>query len=185
MRYRNTSNNLGGLLRADLVRHVEVRSERARGAGFRSIYWLTLLSPRFLPVLLVRLAGASNRGPLKVISKIFSSVNFFAFGIEISPLCKIGPGLVLPHTRGTVIGAWKIGSDATIFQCVTIGAKTLDFEYQEHLRPTLGNSVTVGAGAKIIGHLVVGDGATVGANSVVLKNVPAGATAVGVPAHYR
>ena len=108
--------------------------------------------------------------------------NFHLFGIEISPRCTIGDGLYLPHTHGTVIGAWSIGKNAVIYQGVTIGAKNLSLEYSESVRPVLGNNVLVGAGAKVIGGIRLEDNTTVGANSVVTKDVLVGTTVVGIPA---
>jgi serine O-acetyltransferase len=109
-------------------------------------------------------------------------LNFFLFGIEIAVRCPIGPGLFLPHTQGTVIGAWRVGSDAIIFQGVTLGARELDFSYSEQSRPVIGDGVTIGAGAKVLGGIHVGEGARIGANSVVLHAIPAHALAVGAPA---
>jgi serine O-acetyltransferase len=170
------------LLRADLLRqHALLHGERAAApAGLR--LWLGMASPRFAPVLMCRLAHALHRAGLAPLAKLVSLLNFFAFGIEIAVRCPIGPGLFLPHTQGTVIGAWRIGANATIFQGVTLGAREVDFTYTERSRPTLGDSVTVGAGAKVLGGLLLGDGARVGANSVVLASVPVGALAVGAPA---
>ena len=111
-----------------------------------------------------------------------SLVNFFAFGIEISIRCPIGPGLFLPHTQGTVIGAWRIGTNATIFQGVTLGAKDIDFAYSVTSRPTVGDNVTIGSGAKVLGGVQLANRTRVGANSVVLSDVPEGALAVGAPA---
>ncbi|WP_316894038.1 serine O-acetyltransferase [Ralstonia mannitolilytica] len=109
-------------------------------------------------------------------------VNFVVFGIEIAARCEIGPGLYLPHTQGTVIGAWSIGKNAVIYQGVTIGAKELDFAYSEVSRPKLGDNVTIGAGAKVLGGVQLGPGARIGANAVVITSVPEGALAVGIPA---
>lgn len=111
-----------------------------------------------------------------------SMINFHLFGIEVSPRCEIGSGLYLPHTHGTVIGAWTIGENAVIYQGVTIGAKSLSLEYTERVRPVLGNDVLIGAGAKVIGGIKLGNNVSVGANSVVTKNVPDGLTVVGIPA---
>ncbi len=144
--------------------------------------WLGVLSPRFVPVLLCRLAHAFYRWKLGPIAKAVSLLNFFLFGIEIAVRCPIGKGLFLPHTQGTVIGAWSIGENATIFQGVTLGAKELDFSYQESSRPTVGDGVTIGAGAKVIGGLVLGSGSRVGANAVVLNDVAPGSLVVGIPA---
>jgi serine O-acetyltransferase len=144
--------------------------------------WLGVLSPRFMPVLLCRLAHSLHRLKLRPVAKAVSLLNFFFFGIEIAVRCPIGRGLFLPHTQGTVIGAWQIGANATIFQGVTLGAREVDFSYSEHSRPTIGDGVTIGSGAKVLGGLFIGDGARIGANSVVLQSIPAQALAVGAPA---
>jgi serine O-acetyltransferase len=81
-----------------------------------------------------------------------------------------------------VIGAWRIGSNATIFQGVTLGAKELDMRFDFKLRPEIGDNVVLGSGAKILGGIHIGDNVTVGANSVVLKSVKANSIVVGIPA---
>jgi serine O-acetyltransferase len=96
---------------------------------------------------------------------------------DIEPRVKFGERLMLPHPNGVVIHEDAvIGDDCMIMQQVTIGM------IREGEVPTLGNNVYVGAGAKIIGKLSVGDGARIGANAVVTKDVPAGCTAIGIPA---
>jgi serine O-acetyltransferase len=144
--------------------------------------WVGLLSFRFLPVLLYRFSYFFYCLNIKPIAKIFSLINFLLFGIEISIRCHIGKGLFLPHTHGTVIGAWSIGENATIFQGVTIGARELDFDYKEENRPKIHDDVIIGAGAKVIGGVTLGSNARIGANAVVLEDVPPSALAVGVPA---
>ena len=144
--------------------------------------WLGVLSPRFVPVLLCRLAHSFYLSKLGLLAKAVSLLNFFLFGIEIAVRCPIGKGLFLPHTQGTVIGAWSIGENATIFQGVTLGAKELDFSYQKSSRPSVGDGVTIGSGAKVIGGLVLGSDARVGANAVVLNDVAPGSLVVGIPA---
>jgi len=144
--------------------------------------WLGVLSPRFFPVLMCRLAHSFYRLKLGFFAKVVSLLNFFLFGIEIAVRCPIGKGLFLPHTQGTVIGAWSIGENATIFQGVTLGAKELDFSYNESSRPTVGDGVTIGSGAKVIGGLVLGSDSRVGANAVVLNDVAPGSVVVGIPA---
>lgn len=144
--------------------------------------WVGVLSPRFLPVLLCRLAHYFYRLKLTLLAKVFSLLNFFFFGIEIAIQCRIGPGLFLPHTQGTVIGAYSIGRNATIFQGVTLGARELDFSFLESSRPSLGDDVTVGAGAKVLGGLTLGSGSRIGANAVVLESIPPNVAAAGVPA---
>lgn len=171
-----------GLLRADLLReHVLTHGEKVHfPTGWK--LWLRIFSPRFGPVLLCRISHELYRRRLKPIAKIFSLLNFFAFGIEISVRCSIGPGLFLPHTQGTVIGAWSIGANATIFQGVTLGSKELDFKYSKTSRPILGRNVLVGAGAKVLGGIKIEDDVTIGANSVVLSDVARGCIVVGIPA---
>lgn len=143
---------------------------------------LGMLSPRFVPVLLCRLAYFSQRMRLSPLAKIFSLLNFMFFGIEIAAACRIGPGLFFPHTQGTVIGAYRIGSNAIIYQGVTVGARDLDFSYDEHHRPVLGDGVMLGAGAKVLGGIQLGNGVTVAANAVLLMSVPDHSVVGGIPA---
>lgn len=144
--------------------------------------WLGLLSPRFAPVLLCRLAHSVYLLKLSPVAKLIALLNFFLFGIEIAVRCPIGPGLFFPHTQGTVIGAWSIGKNATIFQGVTLGAKELNKAYNAETRPKVADCVMIGAGAKVLGNVVLNDFCNIGANAVVLSSVIAGGVAVGVPA---
>lgn len=168
-------------LAADLRRALVVMHGTADGVSSLRL-WLGLLSPRFVPVLLCRLAHALYRLKLGPLAKFVSLLNFFLFGIEIAVRCPIGKGLFLPHTQGTVIGAWSIGENATIFQGVTLGAREVDFSYQESSRPTVGHGVTIGSGAKVLGGVTLGSGSRIGANAVVLSDVAPGLLAVGIPA---
>ena len=170
------------LLQADLLRQHTLMHSQLESPPSIFRLWLGIASWRIVPVLLYRLAHALHNCSLYPLAKAVSMVNFFFFGIEISARCPIGPGLFLPHTQGTVIGAWSIGANATIFQGVTLGARKLDFNYDEFIRPTLKNNVIVGAGAKVLGGVLLADNSCIGANSVVLIDVPAGALAVGLPA---
>ena len=144
--------------------------------------WLGALSPRFMPVLLCRLAHGMFRWKLAPLAKLISMLNFFLFGIEIAVRCPIGRGLFLPHTQGTVIGAWSIGENVTIFQGVTLGAKELDFSYLESSRPIVEDGVIIGSGAKVLGGLTLSSSSRIGANAVVLSDIPPGVLAVGIPA---
>lgn len=139
-------------------------------------------NPRMAPVVLLRLAECSERRGLRALAKFFSMLNVFVFGIEVSPKVEIGGGLFLPHTVGTVIGAESIGNDCTIMQGVTLGSAQPDMGFETVTRPVIGNGVLIGAGAKVIGRVRVGDFAKIGANAVVLSDVPAHSVAVGVPA---
>ncbi len=145
-------------------------------------FWFGLFSFRFLPVFLYRVSYFFYRLNIKPIAMIFSALNFFLFGIEISNRCHIGKGLFLPHTHGTVIGAFSIGENVTIFHGVTIGSRELDFDYKEENRPKIHDGVMIGSGAKVIGGVIVGSNARIGANAVVMRDVPPSTLAVGVPA---
>ncbi|WP_397391935.1 serine O-acetyltransferase [Polynucleobacter sp.] len=124
--------------------------------------------------------GLWNLG-LKWIARLLSMLARFVTGIEIHPGAKIGRRVFLDHGLGIVIGeTTEIGDDCTIYQGVTLGGTSLYKGVKRH--PTLGKGVVISAGAKVLGGFSVGDGARVGSNAVVLKEIPAGATAVGIPA---
>ena len=89
----------------------------------------------------------------------------------------IGPGLFISHGQGTILSAERIGANLQVHQGVTVG-----WDYRGDRRPIIGDDVFIGAGAKILGAVTIGDGARIGANAVVVCDVPPGATAVGVPA---
>jgi serine O-acetyltransferase len=170
------------LLYSDLLRQLELEGKQRVQPNFVSLT-RRLLHYRFLPILLCRLSRAAMLRHMVVISKLLTYVNLVFFGLEVSSRCEIGPGIFFPHTSGTVIGAWRIGSRVTIFQGVTLGAKELDMNFDTRLRPSVGDNVTLGAGSKILGGIHIGDAAIVGANAVVLNSVAAGEVALGVPAH--
>ncbi|MBV5330168.1 MAG: hypothetical protein JZU65_21500 [Chlorobium sp.] len=115
-------------------------------------------------------------------SPVFTWLNVILFGIEFTAKCEVGPGLMLPHTSGTVVGAVKLGSNVTIFQGVTLGAKFADIAFTPETRPMVGDNVIIGAGAKILGGISVGGDAVIAANSLVIENVERGAVMIGVPA---
>ncbi|MDO4830471.1 MAG: serine O-acetyltransferase [Clostridia bacterium] len=116
----------------------------------------------------------------KFIARFISQRSRHKTGIEIHPAAKIGKGLFIDHGMGVVIGETTvIGDNCTIYQNVTLGGTGKDTGKRH---PTLGNNVLVGAGAKVLGPFKVGDNARIAAGAVVLSEVPANATAVGVPA---
>jgi len=168
-------------LDADLRRAQELLHQTNKPVSSMKL-WLGILSPRFVPVLLCRLAYFFHLLKLDPIAKIISLLNFWFFGIEIAVCCPIGKGLFFTHTQGTVIGAFKIGVNAVIYQGTTFGSKNLDFTYDSQHRPTLGDNVTIGSGAVILGGIHVGDNTIIGANSVVTRSTLAGSTVVGIPA---
>ncbi len=118
---------------------------------------------------------------LKWPGRFVSNLARFFTGIEIHPGAKIGNRVFFDHAMGVVVGETaEIGDGCTIYQGVTLGGTSLYKGEKRH--PTLGRDVVVSAGAKVLGGFLVGDGAKIGSNAVVIKPVPAGATAVGIPA---
>lgn len=114
------------------------------------------------------------------LARLISQIARFFTGIEIHPGATIGKGLCIDHGMGVVIGETaEIGDDVLIYHGVTLGGTGKD-KGKRH--PTIGNGVVIGAGAKVLGPIKVGDNAKIGANAVVVKDVPEGATAVGIPA---
>jgi serine O-acetyltransferase len=114
------------------------------------------------------------------LARLLSHVARFLTGIEIHPGATIGRRFFIDHGMGVVIGETaEIGDDVTLYHGVTLGGTSWK-EGKRH--PTLGNGVVVGAGAKILGPILIGDGAKIGSNAVVVREVPAGATAAGIPA---
>lgn len=114
------------------------------------------------------------------LARLISQIARFFTGIEIHPGATIGKGLCIDHGIGVVIGETaEIGDDVLIYHGVTLGGTGKD-KGKRH--PTIGNGVVIGAGAKVLGPIKVGDNAKIGANAVVVKDVPEGATAVGIPA---
>jgi serine O-acetyltransferase len=117
----------------------------------------------------------------KWVGRFISQVARWFTGIEIHPGAKVGNRVFFDHAMGVVVGETaEIGDGCTIYQGVTLGGTSLYKGTKRH--PTLGKDVVVSAGAKVLGGFEVGDGAKIGSNAVVIKPVPAGATAVGIPA---
>jgi len=116
---------------------------------------------------------------LRWLARMLSLLARWFTGIEIHPGARIGRRFFIDHGMGVVIGETaEIGDDCTLYHGVTLGGTSWQ---KEKRHPTLGNNVVVGAGAKILGPITIGDNARVGSNSVVVKDVPAGATVVGIP----
>src|SRR5579864_1497183 len=116
---------------------------------------------------------------LRLLARFLSQLTRFFTGIEIHPGARIGRGLFMDHGMGIVIGETSvIGNDVTLYQCVSMGGTGKE-KGKRH--PTLGNHVVVGAGAKVLGNIVIGENCRLGAGSVVLRDVPENSTVVGVP----
>jgi serine O-acetyltransferase len=158
----------------------DIAAIMARDPAARSRLEVVLCYPGLHAVVFYRLANALWRHRWHVLGRFTSHLGRMATGIEIHPGATIGRRLFIDHGMGCVIGETaEIGDDVTLYHCVTLGGTSLKAGKRH---PTLGRGVIVGAGASILGPIKVGDGARVGSNAVVLKDVPPGVTVVGIPA---
>ena len=159
----------------------DIRATMARDPAARSVAEVVLFYPGFHARLAHRFASALQRRGVPLIPRGIMHVARFLTGIEIHPGATIGPRFFIDHGMGVVIGETaEIGADVMIYQGVTLGG-TSTRRIKRH--PTLRDRVVVGAGAKVIGAIEVGENARIGAGSVVVTNVPANATVIGVPGH--
>lgn len=159
----------------------DLASVRERDPAARSTFEVLTCYPGIHALMFHRLAHAAWGRGWHWLGRFVSHLSRFLTGIEIHPGASIGRRVFIDHGMGVVIGETaEIGDDCTIYQAVTLGGTSLYRGTKRH--PTLGRGVVVGAGAKVLGGFTVGDGAKIGSNAVVVKPVPAGATAVGNPA---
>jgi serine O-acetyltransferase len=162
----------------DIRGDIEAVVERDPAA--RSKLEVLLCYPGIHARLIHRLSHALWRQGWLVTARFISHIGRWLTGIEIHPGAVIGKRLLIDHGMGVVIGETAvIGDDVTLYQQVTLGGVSLE-PGKRH--PTVEDGVVIGAGAAVLGPLTVGKGARVGSNAVVLKDVPAGATVVGIPA---
>lgn len=146
----------------------------------RSKIEVFLLYPTIHALIAYRISHYLYINKLFFLARLISQISKFFTGIEIHPGAKIGRGLVIDHGMGVVIGETsEIGDNVLLYHGVTLGGTGKD-KGKRH--PTVGNNVVIGAGAKVLGPIYIGSNSKIGANSVVLNNVPEGATAVGIPA---
>jgi serine O-acetyltransferase len=152
-----------------------------RDPAARSKWEVLTCYPGLHALAMHRLAHACWSSGWHWLGRFISHFSRFATGIEIHPGAVIGRRVFIDHGMGVVIGETaEIGDECTIYQGVTLGGTSLYKGAKRH--PTLGRGVVVSAGAKVLGGFTVGDGARIGSNAVVIKPVPAGTTAVGIPA---
>ncbi|NBS65873.1 MAG: serine O-acetyltransferase [Betaproteobacteria bacterium] len=159
----------------------DIAAVRERDPAARSTLEVCLCYPGIHALAFHRLANRLWRARWTTAARWVSHLSRFLTGIEIHPGATIGRRVFIDHGMGVVIGETAdIGDDCTIYQGVTLGGTSLVRGSKRH--PTLAAGVVVGAGAKVLGPFTVGEGARIGSNSVVVKEVPPGATAVGIPA---
>jgi serine O-acetyltransferase len=160
-------------LREDIASVIE------RDPAARSAWEVLTCYPGLHAIYLHKLARWFWTHGLRWLGRATSNLGRWLTGIEIHPGAQIGRRVFIDHGMGVVIGETaEVGDDCTLYQGVTLGGTSLQ-AVKRH--PTLGRGVVVGAGAKILGPFTVGAGAKIGSNAVVVKEVPAGATVVGVP----
>jgi serine O-acetyltransferase len=173
--------NVGQDLRRWQAQHVRPRDGAPLPGrlGVRTVLVLLWRFPAIWATLFYRASFWCTAHRVRVLPSVLYRLNMLCFGFEISSAMPVGPGLYVPHPCGMVLMARRIGANATFVHACTLGMRdTHDF-------PVLGDGVFVGAGARVLGGIRLGDGCSVGANAVVIGDVPAGATAVGVPARVR
>ena len=158
----------------------DIASVFARDPAARSSWEVLTCYPGLHAVWIHRIAHWCWTHGLRWLGRFTSHLGRWLTGIEIHPAVVVGRRVFIDHGMGVVIGETaEVGDDCTIYQGVTLGGTSLYRGTKRH--PTLGKGVVVGAGAKVLGGFTVGDGANIGSNAVVVKEVPAGATVVGIP----
>lgn len=158
----------------------DLKSIKRRDPACRSNFEVFFLYSGFHALIYYRISHFFYKRHMFFLARLVSQLGRFFTGIEIHPGAKIGRGLFIDHGSGVVIGETsEIGDNCTLYQGVTLGGTGKDTGKRH---PTLGNDVLIGAGAKVLGPLYVGDHAKIAAGAVVLNDIPEYATAVGVPA---
>ena len=157
----------------------DIQTVFAKDPAARSTLEVIFCYPGLHALWSYRLAHFLWRHRLPFLARLLSHINRFLTGIEIHPGARIGRRFFIDHGVGVVIGETaEIGDDALLYQGVVLGGTTLK-KGKRH--PTIGNNVVMGTGSVALGAITIGDGARVGAGSVVVKSVPPGATVVGIP----
>lgn len=157
----------------------DIKTIKEKDVAAKSTIEVILLYQGFHVLLAHRIAHKLLSWGIPFIPRLISQIARFLTGIEIHPGAKIGKRFFIDHGMGVVIGETTIiGDDVLIYQGVTLGGIGHSTGKRH---PTLGNFVTVGAGAKILGNITIGDNSRIGASSVVIKDVPANCTVVGIP----
>src|SRR5579884_1153653 len=161
----------------------DVAAARTRDPAARGVSSFEILAawPGVHALLAHRLAHALHEARVPFLPRVISAIARAITGIEIHPAAKVGQGLFIDHGMGVVIGETaELGDDVTLYQGVTLGG-TGFATGKRH--PTVQDNVTIGSGAKLLGPITVGHGSKIGANSVVIHDVPANSTVVGNPGH--
>jgi serine O-acetyltransferase len=174
---------LGTLARVAGEVRRDVAAARERDPATRDVSPVEILAtwPGIHALLAHRLASALHDAGVPLLPRTIALAGRAATGVEIHPAARIGRGLFIDHGSGVVIGETAIiGDDVTLYQGVTLGGTGFQTGKRH---PTVQDNVTIGSGAKLLGPITVGHGAKIGANTVVINDVPANSTVVGNPGH--
>lgn len=158
----------------------DYRAVFERDPAARNFLDVIFASPGFHAVVAHRVAHSMWKKNIKFPARLMSHITRFLTGVEIHPGAGIGKGFFIDHGMGVVIGETsEIGDNVTVYHGVTLGGTNYT---RDKRHPTVRDNVTIGAGAKILGPLTIGENSKIGANSAVIKDVPADSTVVGIPA---
>jgi len=159
----------------------DFKTVKKNDPALKSNFELFFNYPGVWALFFYRISNAIYKKGLRFIPRFISAIGQFLTTVDIHPGATIGKGVFIDHASGVVIGETaEIGNNVLIYQQVTLGGVSLS-KGKRH--PTIEDGVTIGAGAKVLGDITIGKDAKIGANSVVIKDVPSECTAVGVPAH--
>ncbi len=164
-----------------------IESIKKRDPAAKSKISILLTYPGVKALFFHRIANFFSKAKFDLIARLISQLSRFFTGIEIHPKAEIGKNFFIDHGMGVVIGETsEIGDNVTIYHATTLGgiSPSIKSDEQRYVKrhPTLKNNVVVGSGAQVLGPIVVGENAKIGANAVVTKDVPANAVMVGIPA---
>ncbi|MGP0108789.1 MAG: serine O-acetyltransferase [Acidimicrobiales bacterium] len=157
----------------------DLQAARDRDPAARSAWEIALCYPGVHAIWAHRASHALWEGGYPFAARVTAALAQALTGVDIHPAATLGAGLFIDHATGVVIGETaEVGEDVTLYQGVTLGGTSLEHGKRH---PTLGDRVTVGAGAKVLGPVTIGDDSRIGANAVVVKDVPPNSVVVGVP----
>ncbi|SVB35338.1 uncharacterized protein METZ01_LOCUS188192 [marine metagenome] len=164
-----------------------IESIKKRDPAAKSKISILLTYPGVKALFFHRIANFFSKAKFDLVARLISQLSRFFTGIEIHPKAEIGKNFFIDHGMGVVIGETsEIGDNVTIYHATTLGgiSPSIKSDEQRYVKrhPTLKNNVVVGSGAQVLGPIVVGENAKIGANAVVTKDVPANAVMVGIPA---
>ena len=164
-----------------------IESIKKRDPAAKSKISILLTYPGVKALFFHRIANFFSKAKFDLIARLISQLSRFFTGIEIHPKAEIGKNFFIDHGMGVVIGETsEIGDNVTIYHATTLGGISPSIKSDEQRdvkrHPTLKNNVVVGSGAQVLGPIIVGENAKIGANAVVTKDVPANAVMVGIPA---